>query len=788
MSYQPIFQNDNVGSMATEPHVDRLLGNAYEVVRYVAQKMQHVQRLSTNMQSLVATSNSLTEVAEVAAIHAELVAIHAKLPELISLFPKLTELLALQANTVNLLALTAAVTAQAEIATDKAADALASQQIVQGITAMFGTVATAITAATEQANIATDRAAYAAQQVALATTQAGLATSNGADQVYLATVQANLATTNGAAQVALATNEKASAIVAKLAAEAARDAAMVTGKVYATTAAGLAATTTTQYFSVPSPDSAESLILYLNSAGVAAEQKRYPSTAAIEPFLGALYKTAAPEDVLQAVVDAMGTVLSYIDSGGDLWLLNMPDSVQQSVALLKTRAAALEALVTTTPTYAEPHIFLDAFNNVLGRIDSEAQLYLGDSADSLQRQIATANDAAYRAGSLSLGCTAEASLLASDSLRTAAKSLDEAMLTPAYLRTSFLREATASSVVRFPLLLRTARNAITMLFCEINSPYVYSDVDGSRIMAVDLTLDERSKTITTANLRQVVSNRAFVGGNGGTASCADYSACRLRYGPNKGRVLVFFASNKDNPEVVAAQKPYLTYSDDNGATWTAPVLLAAFQTYSTDVYSQGAKAIQLKFGPNKGRIVMPLYIVQAGVTKFISGISDDYGATWTLGTPVAEGTNESGIAEDVNGDLLASVRKDVPSLNGYQSLYKSTNGGSTWTLVTSTFAGESSCQSSMSQASEDTPRAPKLLRAYPNSATEARTKLTVGLSYDGWATSITKELEWDFSAYSAIEMFNEQDILVAYEGRSRGTGTGGVSLKSKLFNINHIKE
>jgi hypothetical protein len=64
--------------------------------------------------------------------------------------------------------------------------------------------------------------------------------------------------------------------------QAARDAAMATGKVYATTAAGLAATTTTQYFSVPSPESAESLILYLNNAGAEVEQKRYPSTAAID--------------------------------------------------------------------------------------------------------------------------------------------------------------------------------------------------------------------------------------------------------------------------------------------------------------------------------------------------------------------------------------------------------------------------------------------------------------------------------------------------------------------------
>lgn len=74
----------------------------------------------------------------------------------------------------------------------------------------------------------------------------------------------------------------AAAEAARDAANAARDAANATGKVFATTAAGLAATINGQYFSVPSANSTEYLILYLNSAGSAVEQKRYPSAAAID--------------------------------------------------------------------------------------------------------------------------------------------------------------------------------------------------------------------------------------------------------------------------------------------------------------------------------------------------------------------------------------------------------------------------------------------------------------------------------------------------------------------------
>ncbi len=67
---------------------------------------------------------------------------------------------------------------------------------------------------------------------------------------------------------------------AQTGAEVARDAAQLSAGVYPSTAAGLAATTNGQYFNVPAGDANASLILYLNSAGSAVEQKRYPSLEA----------------------------------------------------------------------------------------------------------------------------------------------------------------------------------------------------------------------------------------------------------------------------------------------------------------------------------------------------------------------------------------------------------------------------------------------------------------------------------------------------------------------------
>lgn len=78
--------------------------------------------------------------------------------------------------------------------------------------------------------------------------------------------------------------------------------------VYATTAAGLAATTNGQYFSVPSADSAEYLILYLNSSGTAVEQKRYPSSEIV-----ANLAATSVSGVEYAIQDSNDNASEYIE-------------------------------------------------------------------------------------------------------------------------------------------------------------------------------------------------------------------------------------------------------------------------------------------------------------------------------------------------------------------------------------------------------------------------------------------------------------------------------------------
>lgn len=71
-------------------------------------------------------------------------------------------------------------------------------------------------------------------------------------------------------------------------AEGARDSSLVQGNIYPTVEVGLASVESGEYFSVPSSDVDESFTLYLNDAGVARPQAKYPSLKPIKDVLSYL--------------------------------------------------------------------------------------------------------------------------------------------------------------------------------------------------------------------------------------------------------------------------------------------------------------------------------------------------------------------------------------------------------------------------------------------------------------------------------------------------------------------
>lgn len=151
-----------------------------------------------------------------------------------------------------------------------------------------------------------------------------------------------------AASAATAQGAANAAVAAQGASELARDQALATGKVYADDTAGLAATATGGYFSTPSPNDAESLILKLDNGSTAVEQKRMPSAVAVdnERILAGTLRDALPADLVGATT-ANTTATGNANFWTPMLLVAKQDQWLHQVAVRTNAAGSLQVLVVT---------------------------------------------------------------------------------------------------------------------------------------------------------------------------------------------------------------------------------------------------------------------------------------------------------------------------------------------------------------------------------------------------------------------------------------------------------
>ena len=165
---------------------------------------------------------------------------------------------------------------------------------------------------------------------------------------------------------------------------------------------------------------------------------------------------------------------------------------------------------------------------------------------------------------------------------------------------------------------------------------------------------------------------------------------------------IYFTSNKTSPFRVAKDSYlWMSYSDDDGKTWSAPqditpMVKADWMKFLGVGPGEG---ITLRTGPNKGRIVAPVYTTNR--TNHLNGsqssriiYSDDHGKTWHMGGGVNDnrtlydGTvvdsstmnnyyaqnTEASVVQLNNGDLKLFMR----GLTGDLQVATSHDGGLTW--------------------------------------------------------------------------------------------------------------
>lgn len=219
-------------------------------------------------------------------------------------------------------------------------------------------------------------------------------------------------------------------------------------------------------------------------------------------------------------------------------------------------------------------------------------------------------------------------------------------------------------------------------------------------------------------------------------------------------------------------KSYITYSDDEGKSWSTPKEITK-QVRPSERISIGSPGtgIQMQKGKHADRIIFPIY-----ETKKISEnervwgnsvvFSDDDGETWNISNEIPHYDhtgfgNEAQVVEQSDGGILMIVRNQGGFFRKYA---ESKDGGQTWTNMRLNFELPGvACQGSVLRYQFG--EGPQNIIAHVNAADfRFRTNGVVRLSYDDGTTwPVAKKIPDGFYAYSCLTKMNNGNIGLLYE-------------------------
>ena len=212
---------------------------------------------------------------------------------------------------------------------------------------------------------------------------------------------------------------------------------------------------------------------------------------------------------------------------------------------------------------------------------------------------------------------------------------------------------------------------------------------------------------------------------------------------------------------------FVMHSDDDGLNWSkARDITSDVKQKDWTWYATGpCNGIQIRKGPQAGRLVIPCDHIEAGSKKYFSHAiySDDGGNNWKLGgsTPTDQ-VNECSVAELSKGKLLLNMRNYNQIRFRRTSL--SDDGGLTWSALQQDSAlPEPVCQASLIRLWDA--RGKQVLSFSNPASQKGRTNMTVRWSYDGGLSwPVSKVVHSGPSAYSNLVELSGKKIGLLYEG------------------------
>ena len=213
------------------------------------------------------------------------------------------------------------------------------------------------------------------------------------------------------------------------------------------------------------------------------------------------------------------------------------------------------------------------------------------------------------------------------------------------------------------------------------------------------------------------------------------------------------------------RRVFVSSSTDEGENWTAPKeITSSVKKENWTWYATGpCHGIQLKYGENKGRLVIPCDHIEAGNKKYYSHIiySDDNGKNWQLGgTSSQDQVNECTVAELPDGKLILNMR-NYDRTQKSRKISFSHDAGMSWSAIQpDTALIEPICQASMLFTEEN-----ETLWFLNPASESSRTNMTLKSSNDSGKTWQTeKVLNSGASAYSDLTLIDKNTLGCLYEG------------------------
>ena len=314
-------------------------------------------------------------------------------------------------------------------------------------------------------------------------------------------------------------------------------------------------------------------------------------------------------------------------------------------------------------------------------------------------------------------------------------------------------------------------------------PAICRTNDGTIICACDMRHDSNADL---AEPIQIIIRRSLddgytflpaqiIAGTGPQGSGYGYSDPSLVVDRVTGAVLcVFNAGNRFQSSTASNQiRNVYCISYDNGATWSDPIDFTP-QIYGyqcTDPQRKNWHAVFVVSGSgiqcDDGRIMFTIVCRKPNTNGYpIHVISTfDLGRTWHIGAAPATSGDETKVAQLANGSLLVSVR------NSPRKFVISNDYGESWEeAVTRNDFTDPGCNGDLHRYTliSDGYDKNRLLHSNQFHASSRR-NLTLKISYDeGTTWPYHKSIYPDLSAYSAIEIAGNGDILIFHERELKG--------------------